>query len=232
MSSSAYYEVFADKSSVIEDLTVVIQAGGESRRMGRSKATVPFLGRPLIWRTIHRLTPIAGEMIITTNEPEKLGFLAEEYGRGDIRLVPDIINQRGALNGLYTALYAASKPYVAVVACDMVFASAPLLTYEYERIREFGCDAAIPNLSHGYEPFHSVYKKDPCIGFVKEALDAGEVRANCWYDKAKLYLLDSGEVLAADPRGASFINVNTPEELKAVEERIKNDEMTSAADDL
>ena len=29
---------------------MVIQAGGESRRMGRSKATVPFCGRPLICR--------------------------------------------------------------------------------------------------------------------------------------------------------------------------------------
>jgi molybdopterin-guanine dinucleotide biosynthesis protein A len=31
-------------------LTIVIQAGGESRRMGQDKALVPFLGQPLILR--------------------------------------------------------------------------------------------------------------------------------------------------------------------------------------
>ena len=49
------------------NLTIVLQAGGESRRMGRSKATVPFLGEPLIWRGINRLLPLADEFIITTN---------------------------------------------------------------------------------------------------------------------------------------------------------------------
>ena len=40
-------------------LTVAIQAGGESKRMGRSKATVPFCGRPLICRLVERVDPIA-----------------------------------------------------------------------------------------------------------------------------------------------------------------------------
>ncbi len=56
-------------------LTVIIQAGGESRRMGQEKALVPFLGRPLISRVIDRLAPIADEMVITTNHPEAFGFL-------------------------------------------------------------------------------------------------------------------------------------------------------------
>ena len=48
-------------------ITVVIQAGGESRRMGQSKALVPFAGRPLICRMVERLSPVADELIITTN---------------------------------------------------------------------------------------------------------------------------------------------------------------------
>ena len=101
------------------NLTIVLQAGGESRRMGRSKATVPFLGEPLIWRGINRLLPLADEFIITTNEPENLDFLDDLVELGKVRLVADEYDQRGALRGVYTAINAASNEYVALVACDM-----------------------------------------------------------------------------------------------------------------
>ena len=69
-------------------LSVAIQAGGESRRMGRSKATVPFLGRPLLERIVTRVAPIAAEIVITTNEPENLGFLDDHPARGRIPQSP------------------------------------------------------------------------------------------------------------------------------------------------
>src|SRR5262245_39893464 len=101
-------------------LTISIQAGGQSSRMGEDKALKPFLGRPLIQRVIDRLTPIADEIIVTTNRPEAYNFLTH-------RLFTDLKPGRGALGGLYTAIASASHPIVAVVACDMPFASATLI---------------------------------------------------------------------------------------------------------
>ena len=105
---------FLSEHYVRPRVTVVIQAGGESRRMGQSKATVPFAGRPLICRLVERLSPVADELIITTNEADKLGFLHDMYPDLTIRLVGDAYAERGALPGLYTALAAAENPYVAV----------------------------------------------------------------------------------------------------------------------
>ena len=45
-------------------LTVCIQAGGQSSRMGEDKALKPFLGRPLIQRVVERLSPVADELIV------------------------------------------------------------------------------------------------------------------------------------------------------------------------
>ncbi|MEG1751136.1 MAG: molybdopterin-guanine dinucleotide biosynthesis protein B, partial [Raoultibacter sp.] len=98
-------------------ITVAVQAGGESRRMGQSKATVPFAGRPLICRMVERVSPVADDFIVTTNEAENLGFLHTDYPELGIRLIPDVYDFRGALPGIYSALQAAKNPYVAIVAC-------------------------------------------------------------------------------------------------------------------
>lgn len=202
------------------NLTIVLQAGGESRRMGRSKATVPFLGEPLIWRGINRLLPLADEFIITTNEPENLDFLDDLVELGKIRLVTDEYEKRGALRGVYTAMNAASNEYVALVACDMIFPSRNLISAELEALIKEGADAAVPKTVHGYEPFHGVYRRSSCLPVIHEATEAGESRANGWFDKIDVVEFDGQRVAQAEPRGGCFINVNTPEELADAQERI------------
>ena len=70
-------------------LTVAIQAGGESRRMGQSKATVPFLGEPLLTRIVERIACAADELVVTTNEASRLGFLGDLDIPCPLKLVPD-----------------------------------------------------------------------------------------------------------------------------------------------
>jgi molybdopterin-guanine dinucleotide biosynthesis protein A len=50
-------------------LSVGIQAGGQSRRMGRNKALLPFAGQPLIQRVVERVRPIAAELFIVAGVP-------------------------------------------------------------------------------------------------------------------------------------------------------------------
>lgn len=211
---------FLEDHYVRPRVTVVIQAGGESRRMGRSKATVPFDGRPLICRLVERLAPAADELIITTNEAENLGFLAEQYPDLDIKLVPDAFDFRGALPGLFTALQAASNPFVAVVACDMVFASASLVVAESIAMAETGADVVVPVNQHGYEPFHAMYRRSGCLGAVRRALDRGEKRAQSFFDDDEVTVLEFAQerVLEVEPRGGCFINANTPDELKRLQD--------------
>ena len=201
-------------------ISVVIQAGGESRRMGRSKATVPFAGRPLICRLVERLAPVADELIITTNEAPNLAFLHDMYPDLDIRLVPDAYNERGALPGMYTALSAAQNPYVAVVACDMVFASARLVVAEALAMHESGADVVAPHNKHGFEPLHAMYRKETCMPAVHRRADRGEKRVQSFFDDPELTVLPytQDKVLEVEPRGGCFINANTPEELARIED--------------
>jgi molybdopterin-guanine dinucleotide biosynthesis protein A len=204
----------------MDKLTVVIQAGGESRRMGSPKALVPFRGAPLICRGLKRLGPIADELLVTTNDERSLSFLCRSVTFDKLKMHSDIYERRSALNGLHTALHYANCPYVAIVACDMVFPSAPLLVAERDLLVSTGADLAVPCTSHGYEPFHAVYRKETCLPIVRAALDAGETRATAWFEDVNMICLDHAMVLAADPRGGAFINVNTPQELMDVESRL------------
>lgn len=202
-------------------LTVAIQAGGESRRMGQSKATVPFLGRPLIERIVERVAPVADEIVITTNEAENLTFLDALDLHCDLRLVPDVYEERGALRGLYSALSAASNPCVAVVACDMVFASAPLIAHEAVAMQMRGADAVVPCNRFGFEPFHAVYRADACLPAISDAIAQRKVRARDFYECINLSRFGREDIERAAPGGGCFANVNTPEELARMERSIQ-----------
>ncbi|MBN1538006.1 MAG: molybdenum cofactor guanylyltransferase [Anaerolineales bacterium] len=194
--------------------SLVIQAGGQSKRMGQDKGLVSFLGMPLVQRVIERLAYLAEEILITTNQPENYRFLG-------YRLVRDLLPGRGALGGLYTALSVTTSPLVAVVACDMPFASPQLLTAEINILSQGTYDAAIPNPDDGMEPFHAVYRRQTCLPAIKAALDADQWRADSWFSQVNVHLLSKEEIHRYDPTELAFWNVNTPEELSRAEERAK-----------
>jgi molybdopterin-guanine dinucleotide biosynthesis protein A len=191
-------------------LTIVIQAGGESRRMGQDKALLPFLGRPLIERVIQRVRSLGDEILITSNRAEDYGFLG-------LPLYSDLVPGRGALGGLYTALFAASQPLVAVVACDMPFVSPDLLGAQRQILLETQADIAIPRSGEGLEPFHAVYRRQSCLPAIQAALQADRWRVDSWFSQVKVHILKSEEIQRHDPRLLAFRNVNTPEELLEAE---------------
>jgi molybdopterin-guanine dinucleotide biosynthesis protein A len=191
-------------------LSLVIQAGGESRRMGSDKALLPFLGQPLILRPLSRLAGLANEVLVTSNRPESYRFLS-------LTPIPDLSPGLGALGGLYTALSAARYPYVAVVACDMPFASLEILALELILVKETGTDAVIPRSNGGTEPFHAVYRRETCLPHVHAALETGKRRVDAWFSDVHIRFLEIEEMLPYDPDQLAFLNINTPEELQEAE---------------
>lgn len=193
-------------------LSVVVQAGGQSARMGENKALKPFLGRRLIERVIDRIAPIADELLITTNQPENFAFLG-------LPLFADQIPGRGALGGLYTALASARYPVAAVVACDMPFVSAPLLVASASYLVQDQADVVIAEGPDGFEPLHAVYRRATCIGAIESAIQSDQWRVISWFPKVRVRKLTPDELQRYDPEGTAFSNVNTPEEFVQAERR-------------
>lgn len=192
-------------------LTIVIQAGGRSSRMGQDKALMPFLGKPLITRPIERLRQMADEILVTTNRPEDYTFLG-------LPLFGDILPDAGALGGLYTALSVANQPFVAVIACDMPFVKAELLRAEFDLLQRESADVVVPRSLEGTEPFHAVYRRSTCLSAVQGALDRGERKMISWYPEVKVRIMEPAEISPIDPEFRSFLNLNRPDEFRRAEE--------------
>jgi molybdopterin-guanine dinucleotide biosynthesis protein A len=204
-------------------LTISIQAGGQSSRMGEDKALKTFLGHPLIQRVIDRLNPIADEIIVTTNRPEDYSFLNTStrpsgHSVQRLRLFPDLKPGRGALGGLYTAIASAAHPIVAVVACDMPFASATLIETASRLLVEEKADVVIAKSEEGYEPLHAVYRRETCMPAIESAIEEDQWKVIAWFPTVKVRVLTQEEIQQADPSGLAFWNVNTPEEFAKAEQ--------------
>jgi molybdopterin-guanine dinucleotide biosynthesis protein A len=197
-------------------LTIAILAGGKSQRIGRDKAFLPFLGRPLIRRVMDRLMELTGDMVIIAPR-------TDEYLALGVRLVPDLLPGRGSLGGLYTALASATHPLVAVVACDAPFISPALLAHERDLFASAELDAVVPSSPEGLEPLYAVYRRVTCLPAVRAALDAGEQRMIAWHPQARVRVLTVAETAAFDPLGRMFLNVNTPDDF-ALAERFAREE--------
>jgi len=192
-------------------VTLAVQAGGQSRRMGGDKSLMPFLGQPLIQRVIARGRLFTDQILITANDPLKYAFL-------NLPVYFDLVANAGPLAGLYSSLRAAATPFVAVVGCDMPFVNPALLAFQLERTIATGSDVAIPRNADGLEPLHAVLRRDTCLAAVQAALDQGNLRLVGWLKDVKTLEITLEEQRPFDPDSLAFMNVNSPEEFRQAEE--------------
>ena len=189
---------------MLADLSLAILAGGRSSRMGADKSFVRVLGRPLIEDILAQTAGLADETLVVTNRPDDYAYLG-------VPLFGDVLPDKGALGGLYSALHSATRRHVLCIACDMPFVVRPLLEYLISLRSE--ADAIVPRLAGEAEPFRAVYARD-CLGAIRAALDAGRMRVISFFSDVRVRFVEADEIERYDPRHLSFFNVNTPEDLE------------------
>ena len=195
-------------------VSLVIQAGGESRRMGFPKEELIFEGKHVIESQIERFAPYVDEVVVTSNHPERLNFLKKDFGL-PVKICEDIPPRKGALTGMHTAFAMSEFERVCCIACDMFFASEHLLFLQEKLMNEERFDVVIPKNKHGLEPFHALYDREKCLEAVRRALSQGEQKVVSFLNDENLnvYEMAQEEVRQAVPRGGCFANINTPEDL-------------------
>lgn len=190
---------------MVSKLTIAIQAGGKSSRMGTDKSFVPFLGRPMIEVVRDQVEGLGDELILITNTPEPYAYLG-------LPMIGDDYPGAGPLGGIYTAVRRARNDHTLVVACDMPWLNRALLEYLVE-LRQTA-DVVVPRWDKFPEPLHAVYNKT-CLEPMREKLEAGVLKITAFYGRVTVRFVERDEIARFDPGGRSFVNVNTPDELAA-----------------
>jgi len=180
------------------DATLLVLAGGESRRMGRAKAWIEVGDTVLLRYVVERLAPAFSEVVVSFGEPEQMEQLVP------YRVVFDRKRDAGPLAGLEAGLIAARHDVVFAVACDMPYVTQA--TAQIAVAAAGSSDAAIARHDGLFEPVCGAYRKTALPAIVG-ALDAGNYTAHEVALSLEVTWLEG-----LDP--TEFESLNTPADLE------------------
>ena len=183
---------------MLMEATLLVLAGGMSRRMGRPKPWIEVGDTVLLRYVVERLTAAFSEVMVSFSEPEQMEQLVP------YRVVFDRKRSAGPLAGLEAGLMAAHHDVVFAVGCDMPYVERS--TAELAVAAARNCDAAIPRHDGLFEPVCGAYSKS-ALHAITGALDAGNFVAHDVAD-----YLDVTWLEGLDP--AQFESLNTQSDLE------------------
>ncbi|HEV2414213.1 MAG TPA: molybdenum cofactor guanylyltransferase [Candidatus Dormibacteraeota bacterium] len=180
------------------EATLLVLAGGQSRRMGRPKQWIEVGNSVLLRYVMERLAPAFSELMVSFKEPEQMEQLVP------YRVVFDRKRNAGPLAGLEAGLLAAHHQVLFAVACDMPYVEP--MTAEVAVAAARNCDAAIPRHEGLFEPVCGAYRKT-ALPAIERALDMGNYVAHDVVEQLDVTWLEN-----LDP--AQFESLNTPADLE------------------
>ena len=185
-----------------EDASLIILAGGESRRMGRAKPLIDTPSGTLLEHIVRRLGMIFSETLVVgrSQMPIPIGT----------RFVRDRYSVRSPLVGIEAGLSAAVHDRCFVMGCDMPFAEPALVRHLVAAAH--GVEAVIPVVRGYDEPLFAVYRRDVLL-LIRRAIAAGELKVSAIHPKLRVKRIEEEELRNFDRSLSSFINLNTPRDL-------------------
>jgi molybdopterin-guanine dinucleotide biosynthesis protein A len=182
-----------------------VVAGGQSRRMGRDKALLPWNGGTLLDHAVTRLRAVCREVRVLSGADRR-------YADRGLPVDVDPITDGGPLAGLATALAVAAPRSVLLLGVDIPFVTVPLLALIRDALT--GWDAAVPVLAPGAEPLCAAYAST-CAASVQAALASGERKMTSFWPRVRVRSLGEDDLAPFGPSARVFRNLNDSSEYDA-----------------
>lgn len=207
-----------------QELTGMILAGGEGRRMGgRDKGLEPFAGLPLVAHVVKHLEGQVAELLINANRnADAYRFLAD-------RVIADLVMDdaeggfKGPLMGIYSGMRAAKTPWLLVAPCDSPALPADLVARMVAGIES-------ENGTHDIAVAFDGERLHPVVALLRTSLAddlattlaEGERKIDRWYARHDWCRVDMSDCPEA------FANLNTEEEKLRLETTLLNSSVKEA----
>lgn len=186
----------------------VVLAGGLARRMQRQdKGLLPFKGQPLISYAVAAMHPLVDELLISANRNQ------DSYQTFGYKVISDDNDDfEGPLAGILSAMQTAKHPVLLVAPCD-----SPLIkTGQLQRLLSALNDEFDIAVAYDGERLHPVFAalKTRLKADLQQYLKSGERKLQTWFQRHSLVKVDFSDTPEI------FANINTPEQLKGLEQSI------------
>jgi len=191
------------------NISAVLLAGGESRRMRKDKATLLFRGRPLWQIQLELLREL---------EPAEIFISARTdptWRPADVEFVADNLPSRGPLSGLAASLAQMRTKHLLALAIDM-----PFMTQEYLK---FLCGqiepgrGVLPKIDNRAEPLAAIYPREVDVvlrsalsgvdfslqTLTSRLVEAGKLRTVSVPDEARKLFLNLNDRFATDMKSSA-----------------------------
>jgi molybdopterin-guanine dinucleotide biosynthesis protein A len=184
----------------------IVLCGGQSKRMGRPKAGLPFGGEAMLQRVVRLLGEVVRPIVVVAAPEQELPSLA-----ADIIVARDEEKGRGPLQGLAAGLSAlqdhAEAAYLS--ACDVPFLRPTFVRRMIDLLGDRDICVAYVNGYH--HPLAAVYRV-AILDRVNRLLAENRLRPVFLFESASTRIVEARELIDVDPDLQSLRNLNTPED--------------------
>lgn len=188
-----------------KDYAGVILAGGKSSRIGSPKESLMYKKKKLYEIILEIFNSLFDEMLIVTDNQRRFPELEE------VKIVEDLVKNKGPLVGIYTGLKSISKSKAFFVACDMPLLQPDLIKKILTASQEDDCECVVPCTSKGIEPLHAVYS-NKIIPRIEHLLKGKDLSVRKLLNNCKCKYIN------LEKQDEPFLaNINTLEDLKKLQ---------------
>ena len=188
----------------LSQFDAIILAGGNSRRMGADKASLPFGDSSLVGAAVDALRPVFRKVMGVTRDRRSLSGLVVEILEDDMPL-------QGPLVGLVRGLSNSQAPWCFVAACDMPFLQVEVINSMSGHLLD--CDAVIPEYDGRLQTLHAFYSRS-CLPIAEELLAQGNTSMRALVSHCRVTKLSESDFEHLPGGLKSFHDLDTQEEYK------------------
>lgn len=172
---------------------------------GVDKGLQSLRGRPMIAWVLERFAPQVDEVLINANQN------LETYAALGHRVIPDAIaGFAGPLAGVHRGLAEARHELISTVPCDSPFLPRDLVARLRDALERKDAELAVARTGEQLHPVFCLCRRSLAPG-LEAFLAEGGRKIDAWY--ARLRVVE----VPFDDQPEAFSNINTEEELRAME---------------
>jgi molybdenum cofactor guanylyltransferase len=187
----------------------IILCGGQSKRMGRAKAWLPFGGETMLERVVRLLGQAVTPLVVVAAPDQDLPPLP-----GEVAVVRDEEKGRGPLMGLAIGLTALKGRVNAayISSCDVPFLNPAFVRRLIDLLEDYAI--CIPKVGDYHHPLAAVYRLE-VAPTVAKLLAADRLRPFYLLESERSRIVTAAELEDIDPQLQTLRNLNIPEEYEA-----------------